>query len=200
MPKKIDHTERKDHIIEAMFRIVHRSGFEKATLREIAKEADLSLGSVQHFFPKQGDIYIDAIEEIYSRFKARMDEIEHHNDENVFDNAVRMIKQIVQASTEEERMENDIWMKFSIMATMNPDYHEAKNKSREVNYSFAKEIVTMLSENGYLSKDESIDEAANTLTIFIHGLVFETVMYDELYDEDKVDGEVRRYLDGITIK
>ncbi|WP_411955046.1 TetR/AcrR family transcriptional regulator [Alkalibacillus sp. S2W] len=200
MPKKIDHTERKDHIIEAMFRIVHRSGFEKATLREIAKEADLSLGSVQHFFPKQGDIYIDAIEEIYSRFKARMDEIDQHNDESVFDNAVRMIKQIVQASTEEERMENDIWMKFSIMATMNPDYHEAKNKSREVNYSFAKEIVTMLSENGYLSEDESIDEAANTLTIFIHGLVFETVMYDELYDEEKIDGEVRRYLNGITIK
>ncbi|MDQ0159968.1 TetR/AcrR family transcriptional regulator [Alkalibacillus salilacus] len=200
MPKKIDHTERKDHIIEAMFRIVHRSGFEKATLREIAKEAGLSLGSVQHFFPKQGDIYIDAIEEIYSRFKARMDEIAHHDDENIFDNAVRMIKQIVQASTEEERMENDIWMKFSIMATMNPDYHEAKNKSREVNYSFAKEIVMMLSENGFLSKDESIDEAANTLTIFIHGLVFETVMYDGLYDEEKVDGEVRRYLNGITIK
>ncbi|MET3683473.1 AcrR family transcriptional regulator [Alkalibacillus flavidus] len=198
MPKKIDHTERKDHIIEAMFRIVHRSGFEKATLREIAKEAGLSLGSVQHFFPKQGDIYIDAIEEIYSRFKARMDEIEHHNDESVFDNAVRMIKQIVQASTEEERMENDIWMKFSIMATMNPDYHEAKNKSREVNYSFAKEIVTMLSENGYLSEDESIDEAANTLTIFIHGLVFETVMYDELDDEVGINTEILRYLKLFT--
>ncbi len=43
-----------------------------------------------------------------------------------FENAVRMLKQIVQANTEEERMENDIWMKFSIMATMNPGFHATK--------------------------------------------------------------------------
>ncbi|ALX48574.1 TetR/AcrR family transcriptional regulator [Lentibacillus amyloliquefaciens] len=198
MPKKIDHAERKDQIIEAMFRIIHHSGFENATLRQIAKEADLSLGSVQHFFPKQKDIYMLAMDVIYERFEERMQNVIQEN-EGAFKNAVRMIKQIVQANTEEERMENDIWMKFSIMATMNPEYHETKESLREVNLNFAKDVLKMLYENAYIKDPVNIDDSANSLTIFIHGLVFESVIYANLYNAQVIETEIREYLRRICI-
>ncbi|WP_117149190.1 TetR/AcrR family transcriptional regulator [Paraliobacillus zengyii] len=193
MPKKIDHAERKNQIVEAMFRIIHHSGFEKATSREIAKEAGLSLGSVQYFFPKQKDIYMVAMDVIYQRFEERMQKV-MQKDQDEFENAIRMIKQIVQANTEEERMENDIWMKFSVMATMNPEYHETKDKSREVNLNFAKEVLRMLHAEGYIKNLISIEDSANSLTIFIHGLVFESVIYANLYDDHVIEKEIREYL------
>ncbi|SET54196.1 transcriptional regulator, TetR family [Oceanobacillus limi] len=196
MPKKIDHSQRKEQIVEAMFRIIHHSGFEKATLREIAKEAELSLGSVQYFFPKQKDIYMYAMDLIYQRFEERMQKVIQVNLE-AFEHAVSMIKQIVQANTEEERMENDIWMKFSVMATMNPEYQVTKDRFREVNFNFAKDIVQMLENSGYITIPINIDRSANSLTIFIHGLVFESVIYANSYNDQVIEKEIREYLQMI---
>ncbi|MEW9675153.1 TetR/AcrR family transcriptional regulator [Lentibacillus sp. L22] len=193
MPKKIDHAERKDQIVEAAFHIIHCFGFEKTTLREIAKKAELSLGSVQYFFPKQKDIYMYAMDVIYQRFEERMQKVVQE-DPGVFENAVRMIKQIVQVNTEEERIENDIWVKFSIMATMNPEYQETKKGFREVNLDFAKDILRMLDKNGYIKDPINIKDSANSLTIFIHGLVFESVIYAHLYNDQIVEKEIREYL------
>jgi|SRR5699024_7705265 len=192
MPKKIDHAERKDQIVDAMFRIIHRSGFEKATLREIAKEGELSLGSVQYFFPKQKDIYMFAMDVIYQRFEERMEKVAEVN-QGGFENAVRMIKQIVHANTEEEKMENDIWIKFSIMATMNPEYHTIKDRFREVSLNFAKDILKMLYNNGYIN-NPNVEDSANSLTIFIHGLVFESVIYANLYNNQVIEKEIKEYL------
>ncbi|MFD1361778.1 TetR/AcrR family transcriptional regulator [Lentibacillus salinarum] len=193
MPKKIDHAERKDQIVDAMFRIIHHSGFEQATLREIAKEGELSLGSVQYFFPKQSDIYMFAMDVIYQRFEERMQKVAQVN-QGGFENAVRMLKQIVQANTEEERMENDIWMKFSIMATMNPGYHATKDRFREVNLNLAKDILRMLYNNGYIHNPINVEDSANSLTIFIHGLVFESVIYANLYNNQVIEKEIKAYL------
>lgn len=104
-----------------------------------------------------------------------------------------MLKQIVQANTEEERMENDIWMKFSIMATMNPGYHKTKDRFREVNLDFAKDILKMLYNNGYIN-NPNVEDSANSLTIFIHGLVFESVIYSKLYNNQVIEKEIKEYL------
>ncbi|AXF57186.1 TetR/AcrR family transcriptional regulator [Salicibibacter kimchii] len=193
MPKKINHAERKNQIVEATFRIIHYLGFENTTLREIAKEANLSLGSVQHFFPKQKDIYMFAMDVIHQRFQERMEKVVQV-DNWTFEDAVRMIKQIVQVNTEEERIENDIWIKFSMMATMNQDYHEQKNKFREVNFNFAEDILINLHKNGYIETSINMKEQANALIIFIHGLVFESVIYADLYNNQVVEKEIREYL------
>lgn len=193
MPKKVDHAERKDQIVEAAFHIIHNFGFEKTTLREIAKEAELSLGAVQHFFPKQKDIYMFAMDVIYQRFEERMQKVVQV-DQGVFENAVRMIKQIVQVNTEEERIENDIWVKFSIMATVNTEYQEPKKGFREVNLNFAKDILKMLYKNEYIKNPIIIKDSANSLTVFIHGLVFESVIYAHLYNDQVVEKEIREYL------
>jgi len=199
MPKIIDHNERKAQIVEAMFDVIYHYGFEKAALREIAKKAGLSLGSVQHFFPKQKDIYTFAMDVIFQRFEQRMQRVEQIN-EDVFENAVHMAKQIVQVHTEEERMENDIWVKFTLMATMNPEYQELKENYRKVNLSFAKNIISMLYDNGHLTGPINIEDKAHALIIFITGLTFESVIYTSFYNDQVVEEKVRDYLTSICRK
>lgn len=196
MTRKLTRDEKKDMIIEAAFKMIYNHGFEKTTLRKIAHEANLSLGSVQHFFPKQRDIYIRAMDVIFQRFKKRMEEAARV-DIDTFENAVYMVKQIVQVKTEQERIENDIWVKFTLMATMNPEYQELNEAYRKVNFNFAKSIMTYLDEHNLLANPNELEEKASSLIIFITGLVFESVIYSHLYDEEIVDKRVRDYLENV---
>ncbi|MYW95227.1 TetR family transcriptional regulator [Amycolatopsis rubida] len=50
MPKKVDHRERREAIARALWRVVAQQGWNHATMREVAREANASLGQVQHYF------------------------------------------------------------------------------------------------------------------------------------------------------
>lgn len=197
MSKKVDHMARKHHIVEATFEVIYTYGFEKTTLREIAKQAGLSLGSVQYFFPKQKDIYTFAMNVIFQRFEERMKRVARV-DEDVFESAVRMVKQIVQVHTAEERMENDIWVKFTLMSTMNPEYQELNENYRKINLTFAEDVIRVLYENEYLTNTIDVKEMGHSLIIFITGLVFESVIYPHLYNDQVVDEKIREYLKNIS--
>lgn len=193
MPKKIDPTQRKTEIVEAAFRLIYKIGFEKTTLREIAKEANLSLSSVQYFFPLQKNIYLYAMDVILYRYEQRMQRASAAGAEDV-ESAVRMMKQMVQVRTEEERMENNIWIKFSTMATMNEDYKEKKDTFHEINADYASFILTKLQTQGWVKKSTDVTAESQSLVIFLHGLIFESVIYPALYNEEIVEKEIRQYL------
>ncbi|WP_424892800.1 TetR/AcrR family transcriptional regulator [Streptomyces sp. XH2] len=50
MPKQVDHQERRETIARALWRVVERRGAVHLTMREVAQEAGLSHGAVQHYF------------------------------------------------------------------------------------------------------------------------------------------------------
>jgi len=50
MPRKVDHDERRRHIVEALLRIAGTRGLDAVSLREVAQEAGVSMGTVQHYF------------------------------------------------------------------------------------------------------------------------------------------------------
>ncbi len=50
MPKQVDHRERREAIAQALWRVVEQQGWERATMREVAREAGVSLGQLQHYF------------------------------------------------------------------------------------------------------------------------------------------------------
>ncbi|NHA01151.1 TetR family transcriptional regulator [Nocardioides sp. W3-2-3] len=53
MPRTIDHEERRQRIGEAVWRIVLRDGVGAVSLRTVASEADLVLGSLRHELPDE---------------------------------------------------------------------------------------------------------------------------------------------------
>ncbi|MEW2482129.1 TetR/AcrR family transcriptional regulator [Mycobacterium sp. NPDC049093] len=50
MPKQVDHRERRETIARALWRVVEQQGWSRATMREVAGAAGVSLGQVQHYF------------------------------------------------------------------------------------------------------------------------------------------------------
>ncbi|MFJ2867506.1 TetR/AcrR family transcriptional regulator [Kitasatospora sp. NPDC087314] len=50
MPKQVDHQERRETIARALWRVVEQRGATHLTMREVAQEAGISLGQLQHYF------------------------------------------------------------------------------------------------------------------------------------------------------
>ncbi|MEX2981459.1 TetR/AcrR family transcriptional regulator [Streptomyces sp. C36] len=64
MPKRVDHDERRRRIAEALWRIASTRGLEGASLRDVAAEAGISLGQLQHYFRSKGDMLVFALEHV----------------------------------------------------------------------------------------------------------------------------------------
>ena len=62
MPKQVDHRERRESIAQALWRIVDQQGWARATMREVAREAGVSLGQLQHYFLSRTEMLAFAME------------------------------------------------------------------------------------------------------------------------------------------
>ncbi|MFB7798239.1 TetR/AcrR family transcriptional regulator [Isoptericola sp. NPDC056134] len=62
MPKLVDHQQRREEIAHALWRVVDQHGWTRATLREVAREAGVSLGQLQHYFASRAAMLTFAME------------------------------------------------------------------------------------------------------------------------------------------
>ena len=56
MPKQVDHRERRESIAHALWAVVDQQGWAQATMREVAREAGVSLGQLQHYFSSRAEM------------------------------------------------------------------------------------------------------------------------------------------------
>ena len=61
MPKRVDHEERRRRIAEALWRIASTRGLDGASLRDVAAEAGISLGQLQHYFSSKDEMLVFAL-------------------------------------------------------------------------------------------------------------------------------------------
>jgi AcrR family transcriptional regulator len=82
MPRKVDHDERRRHIVEALLRIAGTRGLDAVSLREVGQEAGVSMGAVQHYFATKEEMLAYALRHwlrlsvhtgFAARVRARMD-------------------------------------------------------------------------------------------------------------------------------
>ncbi|GAA3010586.1 TetR/AcrR family transcriptional regulator [Actinokineospora diospyrosa] len=72
MPKIVVPEERRAAISDAVIRVVRRAGVEGATLRTVADEAGLAIGSVRHYFGSHEDVLIFTMRELGLRIGRRI--------------------------------------------------------------------------------------------------------------------------------
>lgn len=72
MPKVVDHDARRGALTEALWRIAYRDGLEAVTLRQVAAEAGVSVGMVQHYFKSKDEMLRFALERVGEELQARL--------------------------------------------------------------------------------------------------------------------------------
>jgi AcrR family transcriptional regulator len=72
VPKFVDAVIRRQEIVDAVFRIIAADGFERASLREVADEAQLAVGSVRHYFASSDELLSHAFAVVIDRIVGRL--------------------------------------------------------------------------------------------------------------------------------
>ena len=72
MPKKVDHSKRRDEIALVACQVVATRGFEQATVVRIARAAGYTTGMVAHYFDSKQDIIMAALRLILHRMDQRL--------------------------------------------------------------------------------------------------------------------------------
>ncbi|KKI93464.1 TetR family transcriptional regulator [Bacillus sp. SA1-12] len=114
MPKIVDHEWRKKLIAEASWRVILERGMEGATVRNIAKEAGLSLGALRHYFSTQDELLIFAMKLVIERVTERIKKIavqELPPKEKI----LKIILEIV-PTNDESMAEMEVWFAFTAYA------------------------------------------------------------------------------------
>lgn len=66
------HDERRRGILEAVFALIDAAGTDQVSIRNVAREAQVSVGRVQHYFPTKDDLLSAAFGAINDRGTARV--------------------------------------------------------------------------------------------------------------------------------
>ncbi|NSC25075.1 MULTISPECIES: TetR/AcrR family transcriptional regulator [Streptomyces] len=64
MPRQVDYEERRRRIAESVCTLIARSGMDAVSLRDVAAEAEVSMGAVQRCFRTKEDMLLFALEHI----------------------------------------------------------------------------------------------------------------------------------------
>jgi AcrR family transcriptional regulator len=72
VPKQVDHRERRGRIAEALWTVAERDGLAAATVRQVAAEAGVSVGMVQHYFATKDEMLLFALQWVGEEFRGRI--------------------------------------------------------------------------------------------------------------------------------
>jgi AcrR family transcriptional regulator len=72
VPRVVDAEVRRRAVVDAVFRVVRRDGVEQASLRNVAEEAGLAIGSVRHYFDSHEELLVFALRELEDRVERRV--------------------------------------------------------------------------------------------------------------------------------
>src|SRR5687768_4053698 len=106
MPKKVDHEIRRKKVAEAAWRVILKEGLEKASVRNISQEANMSLGAMRHYFKSQSDLWIFCMQMIIDRVALRIQNLDVPSDMEL---AIHALIDQVLPLDDERRTETEVW-------------------------------------------------------------------------------------------
>lgn len=82
MPKQVDPQQRRELIADALLNLAARQGLQAVSLRQVAAEAGVTAGMVQHYFSNKEEMMRFAMKEASGRYETRMNEAFAQLEEN----------------------------------------------------------------------------------------------------------------------
>lgn len=195
MPKIVDHEQRKKQIAEATWKVILEQGMEGATVRNIAKEAGLSLGALRYYFSSQNDLFVYAMALVKENATARINEIVQET-LPPYEKVIKILLQIVPVN-QETKAEMDVWFAYVFYTR-----HKERVFNREENELFIgmTKIIEYLDQHQLLRPDLDKEMEAERLYSLIDGLALHALLEPERVDRERVKKLIKYHLQMICIE
>jgi AcrR family transcriptional regulator len=204
MPRQVDPVERRKVVADALFRVVYRDGLQRASLRAVADEAGLNIGSLRHYFADQQELMRFAMREMMervgNRLLRRLDEVgglaglaPQERQGLVLD----LLGELLPLD-EPRRAEVAVFIDFVTAARTNAAIdeelaHEAAAGTRAV----VRRILLRMADTGALRPGRDIDIEAERLSSLVDGLALTAVLHPGILGPDACLNVLRTHLDDL---
>ncbi|KAA9157159.1 TetR family transcriptional regulator [Amycolatopsis acidicola] len=193
MVRTIDQDARRREIVDAVWRLLERSGFQGASVRGVAAETGLSAGSIRHFFRTQAELHEFALTSLSERVAARVRQAAEEPD--VRRRVSAMLAEFLPLRDDTAR-ELGIWLEFVHHAKFDPALAAVLRKQNAEMQQFFRRVVADLRELGSLGQAGDLDEVAAGLAAYVNGLTLNLLTSPELITREQAARLLEAYLFG----
>ena len=191
MPKIVDASVRRQEVIDAVWRIVLRDGVEAASLRRVADEAGLAIGSVRHYFVSHEELLGAAAQAMVDRLAARIEDhvaaVDESTDRRTL--ATELLEELLPLDRRRAD-EVGLWLAFSAAARTNPALEAQARQIHLGSRTLARKILHQTP----LRDDEAEIEY---LCIVVDGLSLAGVLQPGSLTPGRIREVLARHLDGV---
>ena len=208
MPKIVDPAERRRAVVEAVYRVVRRDGIERASLRNIAAEAGLAIGSVRHYFTSHDELMVFAmnemVEDATTHILRHADGLQQPapsvDEVSVRERAARIEAVLAEFLPLDERRVDMtvVWLEFVIAARTRPELRQHANKLHDGIRTIVGRVLRRIEGAGRLRKDVDVPLETIRLCSLIDGLALAVVLRPGTTSPETASRVLRRHMADIT--
>ncbi|MFI6051921.1 TetR/AcrR family transcriptional regulator [Streptomyces violascens] len=176
MPKYVDPEARRREVVDALFRVVVREGLQRASLRVVADEAGLNIGSLRHYFASQQELMEFAmrsmLERVGGRLLRRVEEIGTLAEYAAAEQrrlAADLLCELLPLD-ERRRAEVTVFIDFAIAARTNPALDGLAQEAAVGARSLVRRVLVRLDASGAVRPGLDLDQETERLTALVDGL------------------------------
>lgn len=194
MPKIVDHQIRKEQLAEAAWKVIRREGLDKLSVRRVADEAGISLGSLRHYFETQAELLTFSMRLLSKRVNERIQKLTYTDD--MRRNMEMVIAELL--PLDEERMaEAELWLSYVGKVISDPAIRELSLEVHDELYAGFRQMLDTLINLNLLKDGIDPGEESKLLHALVDGLVVHRVMVPERIGAGEIQQMVSRHLDRI---
>ncbi|WP_328388812.1 TetR/AcrR family transcriptional regulator [Streptomyces sp. NBC_00400] len=204
MPKQVDREARRREVVDALFRVVVRDGLQRASLRTVADEAGLNIGSVRHYFAGQEELMRFAmrsmVDRVGDRLQRRIDELgdlDGLSGPEIRRCAVELLSELLPLD-DSRRAEVTVLVDFTTAARTHPEIDDLAQETATATRTLVRRILARLDTAGGLRAGLTLDTETERLTSLLDGLAFTAVLRPDVLDAQTCATVLRAHLDDLA--
>ncbi|GAS85756.1 TetR family transcriptional regulator [Paenibacillus amylolyticus] len=173
MPKIVDHDKQRVLVAEAAWRIIRRDGMEQASVRNIAEEAGISVGSMRHYFSTQSELLLYAMNLVSERVSHRVQQMSFTG--SPMDNMKCLLFEFL-PNTEEKLAEMEVWYAFTARSKTDSTLKELADTVYDELRQAVGSVITYLIKLDLSRPDLDKELEIERLYALVDGLGIHTVL------------------------
>jgi len=191
MPKIVDHDKQRVLVAEAAWRIIRRDGMEQASVRNIAEEAGISVGSMRHYFSTQSELLLYAMNLVSERVSHRVQQMSFTS--SPMENMKCLLLEFL-PNTEEKLAEMEVWYAFTARSKTDSTLKELADTVYDELRQAVGSVITYLMKLDLSRPDLDKELEIERLYALVDGLGIHTVLRPDQMNAQLMDDVLTLHL------
>ena len=175
MPKLIDHDTRRHEIAHAVWRIVLRDGVSAVSIRDVAAEAGLAVGSVRHVFDTKAELLEYSMALVHERTRERV--AKHFSNKDPRKCAEAVLAELIPLD-DQRRMDMAVNMAVVAESPSHPALRRVALDAQQAVADACAAVLTRLDNEKLIRPDADLGYETQRLHALVDGLALHALTAD----------------------